>query len=105
LIPFFGIEGAALSTVINQTIITLYLLYVLKREFHFSVLSQLWKIVLATVIMGAGIVTARFLGINIYAITALSLVLYFGFLYLFKEPSLHKTALEIKKESFGPAQL
>ncbi len=102
LIPFFGIEGAALSTVINQTIITLYLLYILRKEFHFSVLSQLWKIVLATVIMGAGVIAARFFGINIYAIAALSLVLYFGFLYLLKDQSLYETAALIKKSLSAP---
>jgi O-antigen/teichoic acid export membrane protein len=102
LIPLFGIEGAALSTVINQTIITLYLLYVLRKEFHFSVLSQLWKIILATIIMGVGVMAVRSLGINIYVITVLSLFLYFGFLYLFRESSLHETANLIKKSLSTP---
>lgn len=36
LIPAFGIEGAALSTIINQIIITIYLIYKLKKEIQFK---------------------------------------------------------------------
>jgi O-antigen/teichoic acid export membrane protein len=90
LIPLWGIDGAALSTVINQTIITLYLIYVLRKEFHFSVLKQLDKIVLATIIMGIGVVIFRYIGLHVYLLTAIGLSLYLVSLYLLREQALNE---------------
>jgi O-antigen/teichoic acid export membrane protein len=49
LIPLIGIAGAALSTVINQMIITVYLILKLKKSTPFSAFANAGKPVLATV--------------------------------------------------------
>ncbi len=91
LIPYFGAEGAAVSTVINQTIITLYLIWTLKKEFSFKVLHQVEKIILATVVMTVAILAARMIRTNLYLIVSLGLAAYFFILYLTKEQALRET--------------
>ena len=97
LIPRLGIEGAALSTVINQIIITLYLIFLLKKEFHFSLFRQLDKIIFSTVLMAVIIFVLRFVGVNIYLIAAFGLAAYFLSLYYLKEESLDEVVSGLKR--------
>ena len=97
LIPFLGINGAALSTVINQIIITIYLMRVMRTEFHFRVWHQIGKIVAASAGMAVVLVILREMSVNVYAIVGAGLVVYFGFLFLFKEESLSEAWEKIKK--------
>jgi O-antigen/teichoic acid export membrane protein len=90
LIPLWGIEGAAISTALNQTIITAYLVWLLKKEFHFRVFHQVGKIILATIAMGAGVVALRFFGMPVYVLVIAGMLLYFGMLAILKEESLRE---------------
>ena len=87
-IPLWGIAGASLSTVLNQGIITLYLILVLQRETHFKVLHQIQKITLATLVMGTIVVGAKFVGLNLYGVIILGTLAYFVSLYMVKEEAL-----------------
>lgn len=88
LIPIFGIEGAALSTLLNQTLITIYLTFVLKKEFHFKVFHQVGKIVVASVVMAVVTILFRVFAVHVYLMLVVGGVAYFYTLYLLKEPGL-----------------
>jgi O-antigen/teichoic acid export membrane protein len=97
LIPFWGAEGAAMSTVINQTIITLYLIWVLKKEIPFKVLHQIKKVTAATIAMAILIIAFKILNLNLYLIVACGLIVYFLALYLLKERSLSEMVKLIRR--------
>lgn len=86
-IPVWGIDGAALSTVLNQIILTLYLIYFLRKELHFRVLHQIEKLVGATIIMGMILFGLRQIGILLYINIFIGLVVYTISLVLLKEQS------------------
>ncbi len=86
-IPIWGIDGAALSTVCNQIILTLYLIYFLRKELHFRVLHQVEKLVGATIIMGLALLGFRALGVSLYINVFVGLGVYTASLLLFKEQS------------------
>ena len=86
-IPIWGISGAALSTVCNQVILTLYLIYFLRKELHFRVLHQVEKLVGATVIMGLVLLGLRELGVLLYLNVFVGLITYAVSLLLLKEQS------------------
>jgi O-antigen/teichoic acid export membrane protein len=100
LIPWLGITGAALSTVINQSIITLYLMQILQKETRFTVLHQIEKITIATLIMGTIIVAAKIAGLNLYGIIVLGMIAYFLSLYLAKEEALTELWDMTKRQLF-----
>lgn len=90
LIPVWGIEGAALSTVLNQSIITMYLVWLLRKEFHFRVFHQIGKIVVATAVMAVGIVGLKAADFPVYVLIIVGVILYFGVLFALKEESLNE---------------
>ena len=96
LIPLLGIDGAALSTVINQIIITVYLMRVMRTELHFRVWHQIGKITAASAGMAVVLVVLREMNVNVYVIVGAGLVVYFGLLLLFKEESLSEAWGRIK---------
>ncbi len=100
LIPWLGITGAALSTVINQSIITLYLMWILQKEARFTVLHQIEKIIIATLVMGAVIAAAKVANINLYGIIVLGMLAYFIPLYFAKEEALTEI-WEMTKRQFS----
>ncbi len=51
LIPIFGIAGSAVATLLNQIIITAYLIYTLKREVHFKVFPHPAKLCISAAVM------------------------------------------------------
>ncbi len=87
-IPLLGIEGAALSTVVNLSIVALYLLFQLKKEVHFKVFHQIGKIALATLVMALCVFFLRIEGVHVYIILVVGIVIYFSSLFLLKEESL-----------------
>ena len=94
-IPLFGIEGAALSTVLNFVIVSIYLLFQLKKEIQFRIFHQIGKIVIATTIMALFLVGLRVLNIHIYIILVVGIFSYFLSLFLLKEKSLRIVAEKI----------
>jgi len=90
LIPHFGIEGAAFSTVITQTLATTFILYRMKRASDLALPQQITKIVSANLLMGMIVWLMSGLAINFFVILAAAIILYLFLLYLLKEPSLTK---------------
>jgi O-antigen/teichoic acid export membrane protein len=87
-IPLWGIEGAALSTLLNTAIITLYLIWQLRRDLAFKTLHQIEKIALAAAAMCAALFALRAAGFNLYINVAISMALYAAALLLLKEEGL-----------------
>ena len=88
LIPRWGIEGAAFSTLINQIIINAYLWYRMKKVSDFAVVKRVTKVIYATLGMGVMTYIAQFAGISIWITLVLSFLVYGGLLIAMKEPLL-----------------
>ncbi len=88
LIPILGIEGAALSTVLNQIILTLYLIYFLRKELHFRILHQIEKLAGATIFMAIILLVLRAVGVHVYLNVFVSMLVYLGSLLLLREESI-----------------
>ena len=93
LIPRFGIAGAAVATLIAQTLSNWYLWHMMKKINYFEVMPKLKIIITAGVIMAS--VTALLLALhtNVILNIALSAAVYFAVLMAFREPLL----MEIKR--------
>ncbi|HBI25807.1 MAG: Polysaccharide biosynthesis protein [Candidatus Wolfebacteria bacterium GW2011_GWC2_39_22] len=92
LIPRFGIAGAALSTLINQTIITVYLTYKLKQEVVFSIRKKLSNIGIASCILFIIVI-----GLSLFELPVLITILaaagaYGYILYILQEPAFMEIA-------------
>lgn len=88
LIPVLGIEGSAISTLINQLIINVYLWRKLENVDHFSIFPKLKKIAVATFGMGALALILNYSGINFFATASLSFAAYIALLHRLGEPAL-----------------
>ena len=83
LIPKLGIIGAGIATVISQTILFTLYFYFVARFFHRLPLHKmLVKPCISSLVMGIFIL--HFIQSNIFLIIALSIIIYFGVLYLIK---------------------
>lgn len=90
-IPIWGITGAAISTFLNQIIITAYLLYVARDQMSiFRVLRKSRKIILAALSMGVLVWFGQDFVSETYILAALGAVIYFALLQFFKEPALQE---------------
>ena len=85
-----GIEGVALSTLINQTIIVTWAWWKMKKINYFRGFYKLTKIVFTVGLMAAATVFMQNFGVNIWLNVAASAGVYFGTLYALREPALHK---------------
>ncbi len=88
LIPRWGMEGAAISTLLNQCAITAYLVVVLKKAFEFRIFRQVEKIAGAAAVMAAAVFALRMLGAQVYVMLIIGGIAYFYALYLFREEGL-----------------
>jgi len=84
-IPIWGIEGAALSTLVNQLIANSFVWFQLKRKSRFNVLRHLWRIVLATIVMGVFACAMQFIHANLAISLIGSILVYFGVLFGLRE--------------------
>ncbi len=87
-IPLWGMEGAALSTFLNQIIINAYLWQQLRKVSPFSVLPRLTKIFGASTVMGLTILLLEYYKVNAGVNILAGAGVYFAALTLFKEPTL-----------------
>lgn len=85
LIPVFGIEGAALSTVINQFVITVYLWVQTKKIVSFSFLPHVWKPLIGVAGMFVGLVAGLATHMHVLLIVPLGALIYFLILLALKE--------------------
>lgn len=87
-IPIWGIEGAALSTLINQIIINIYLWRQLRKVSKFSVSSHIRKIIAAAMLMGITVLPLERYDVSAIITIATGAAVYFAALALLKEPTL-----------------
>lgn len=97
LIPKFGITGSAWATFAAQLLSNIYLWRTMKAISYFHVLPYLGKILISTAIMSIASLSMLSLGLNTLVIIGVSVLIYFGCLYLLKEPVLKEI-----KQTFQP---
>lgn len=86
LIPTWGIVGSAVSTVFTQIISNGFSWRKMKKINNFYTIRHLPKIIAATFLMTLFTWGLNFLAINFFLNLLLSILIYFGLLYLLKEP-------------------
>jgi O-antigen/teichoic acid export membrane protein len=96
LIPPFGIFGSAWATFISQFISNFYLWLKMKKVNYFVVLPHLKKAFAATFFMTAIIYLLSLTNLNVIILIAIGIILYFGCLYLIKEPFFEEIKKTIK---------
>jgi O-antigen/teichoic acid export membrane protein len=85
LIPFLGIVGAAIATLIAQISYFAPIWFKMKKIGNFYTLRHLKKIIAGALIMGIFSYAFDRFGLNVIANIVLSAGIYFGILYLLKE--------------------
>lgn len=85
LIPKIGIIGAAVATVVAQSISNGFVWRMIKSVSPFSTFKYLKKIILSSVIMGAVSFALNALGVHVLAVIFVSFVVYLVSLVLLKE--------------------
>lgn len=85
LIPFFGITGSAIATLLAEAVNNGYLWWAMKKVNPFSIITRLKKIAAASIIMGICAVCFMALGINVVVNILLCACIYLGLLKLFKD--------------------
>ena len=93
LIPTFGITGSAIATLAAQFFSNAYLRHVAKKINGFKILPYLRRTFLAAAVMLALVLTLKALGVNVILNIAAAAVLYFGLLFVLKEPLLREIKL------------
>lgn len=94
-IPKYSYWGAAYMTIAAEFLVTIPAFFIIWRTTHiFPSFRIFWKVLFASLIMGFGLHV--FSGANLFALIALSIIIYFVFLYLFGGIS-YKTIKEIVK--------
>ena len=93
LIPTLGIVGAAWASLLTQILINSILWRQMKRVNYFSATKNLGSILKSTAVMMVFILGVGFIGIPFSLTMLLSIFVYFGALYMFKDATL----LEMKR--------
>ncbi|MDP3991324.1 MAG: flippase [Candidatus Colwellbacteria bacterium] len=85
LIPILGIAGCAIATVGTQVITSVSIWFKMKQINNFSVIGNLKKIIIATLLMGLAVAGLIQIGLHVLLIIILAAIIYFGTLILLKE--------------------
>ena len=97
LIPKYGIEGSAIATLGAQILSTGFVWLKMKKVNYFTIFPHLIKVFIAAIIMSLTVWIIKIFGINIFINIALSSLIYFGLLYILKEPLLGELKLIFSK--------
>lgn len=99
-IPIWGIAGSALSTLINQIIITVYLYYSVKSYADFqTILKGSRNAITASILMVVAVVVSIKFNLSIYAILPIGALVYLSYLYYSREPMLKEFWSVFKNKS------
>ena len=90
LIPHWGMAGSAVATLLASILSNSYLWYALKKINPFSVLPRIRKVFVAGACMAAITALLSVAHVNTIINIAISGIVYFGILVLFKESLLHE---------------
>lgn len=98
LIPFFGIAGSAVATLLANILSNWYLWRMMRKINDFHVLPRLKKPIVAGILMGAIAILFLLLGVNVVLNALACGIIYLLMLYFLQEPLL----LEMKRMVFVP---
>ncbi len=90
LIPFFGITGSAIATLIAQAVNNGYLWHAMEKVNPFTVVGKLKKVAAAGIVMGVAATILLLLHVNVIINILACTALYFVVLKLLKEPLLEE---------------
>lgn len=93
LIPKYGIEGSAIATLGAQILSTGFVWIKMKKINYFTIFPHLTKVFMAAIIMSLAVWIIKILEVNIFINIASSSLIYFGLLYILKEPLLNELKL------------
>ncbi len=99
LIPYFGGIGAAVSTVVNQVIITIYLFRKIKKISSFTYFEKITKMLLASLIMGIIVAILNWFSINVIISIIAGMMVYVSVLAALKDKSLETVKLIIQRKN------
>jgi O-antigen/teichoic acid export membrane protein len=99
LIPFFGITGSAVATLVAQAVNNGYLWHAMKKINRFTVIGRLKRVAFSGIVMATFSTLFLFMGMNVLINIVLCTVIYFVVLRILREPLL----IEIKRLMFPPA--
>ena len=88
LIQRFGIYGAAIATATSSSVFNIIIYRIVQKISHFKVLPHIKKVILATLIMSIITFWAKYFSLNIFLNIAFSALIFFGILFILKEPIL-----------------
>ncbi|HEY5220722.1 MAG TPA: flippase [Candidatus Paceibacterota bacterium] len=100
LIPFFGITGSAVATLVAQAVNNGYLWWAMKKVNPFTVIGRLKKIFVSSIVMAVCGVAFMAIGMNVIVNIVLCTCIYFVLLRISREPLL----IEVKRIIFPPAR-
>ncbi len=86
LIPRYGINGSAFATIGAELLANTFIWLKMKKINHFTVLPHLKKIVPAALVMVSLTMAMQAVNVNLLVNVALSAIIYFTLLLIFKEP-------------------
>ncbi len=88
LIPILGIVGSSIATLISQGFFTIYTWLFIKKMNDFKIFFHIRKIIVSTLLMSLVSLLLKYFGLNILLNILISMIFYFGILYILKEPIL-----------------
>ncbi len=98
LIPYMGITGCALSTLLVQTALFAYGATKLKKSISFSAFPKVGKIALSAAVMAAAVYAAMLIEAHPIVIVLVGGAVYLASLLLLKEPSLKQIISAIRRK-------
>ncbi len=88
LIPYWGVEGAAVSTLFTQIISNYFVWQKMRRINYFNMGGHLIKAIIATIIMAVQVWTFAWFNVNLPLVIVSGALIYLLVLLLVKEPAL-----------------
>jgi len=101
LIPRWGGLGAAMATAVSQIFAQVVLYYQMQAIFHFRLITNILKVMLATVLMGLVIWGLQKLGAGFWLSLLGAVVTYVGFLMVTKETLWEKLKAILSEQDAG----
>ncbi len=96
LIPIIGIEGSAIATLSSQIVMNAILLRETNKLMPLRFFGRIWKLLLASLGMGAIVYALLFAGWNTIIIVLIGALIYVGMLYILREKLLIEVFQSLK---------
>lgn len=101
LLPYFGIVGCAIGTLLAQGISNVYLWRAARQELFFSIAPNLIKMVLSTAVMSGGVLILDQLGSPLFLTVGAGVLIYAAALGILREPLLKEARLILQPLASG----